>query len=509
MRRTLLLALVAGAVLASAATAATRFGTARAETLRGTARADYVDPRGGRDTVVAGNGADRITSTDGAVDAVSCGGGFDVVAADLGDRLSNCEVVTRRLALDRLSNPDSVHATIVEPDSYAWGSTMVFTYQVGRRPRPAGAAGAIGFSTTTDGGNRWRSGLRPTRTRNNGGRWDTASDPVVGYDAAHGVWLASSLVVSSSESGLTFHLSPDGVAWSDPVVATRSASRELGVDKQWFACDNTATSPYYGRCYLAYTDLRANGRISLQTSSDGGRTWSAPIGSPDAAGTRNQESSPGVQPVVRPNGELLILFLEDDRMSVIRSTDGGGTLSRTQAVAPVSPSTTPRFRAFSLPSADVGPDGTAYLAWADCGGRARCNGSDLMLSRSADGVSWTQPTAIPAAAAPGVYQTLPGIAAHPSRPGLLALTYYRLLPNGAIDAYSARSSNAGRTWTRSVRLTPFSMRREWMPDTQYGPMVGDYLSTSFLNGAPWGTVVIASPPRNGRLDESIYATRLP
>jgi hypothetical protein len=145
----------------------------------------------------------------------------------------------------------------------------------------------------------------------------------------------------------------------------------------------------------------------------------------------------------------------------------------------------------------------------DCGTRPSCDGSDLVLTRSADGVRWTQPNVIPAAASPGAYHALPGLAAHPTVAGRLALTYYRLLPNGAIDAYSARSSDHGARWTRSRRLTPQSMRRAWMPVTQYGPMVGDYVSTSWLGGAPWGTVVIASPPRNGRLDESIHATRLP
>jgi hypothetical protein len=196
-------------------------------------------------------------------------------------------------------------------------------------------------------------------------------------------------------------------------------------------------------------------------------------------------------------------------MSLIRSTDGGATLSRTQFVGPVSPSTTPNFRAFSLPTADVGGDGTVYLTWMDCRGRPACEGSDLVLTRSADGTRWSQPIVIPRPARPGVYHALPGLAAHPTVPGTLALTFYRLAPGGAIDAYSARSADFGQSWTTPRRLTPLSMRRAWMPVTQYGPMVGDYVSSSWLGGVPWGTVVIASPPRNGLLDESIYATRLP
>jgi hypothetical protein len=512
VRRVLAFATVAGVVLASVAPAATRLGTSRAETLRGTPRADFIDPRGGRDRVVAGSGADRIRAFDGAVDRIECGPGADVVAVDLGDRVANdCETVSRRLAVDRISDPEFRHSTHVEPDSFAFGSTLVAVYQVGRAPAPGGSAAVIGFSTTRDGGRTWRSGLLPRLTRNNRpqGEWARASDPVIAYSARHGVWLASSLVSTpSGPSGLTFNRSPDGQTWSDPVVATVAVGRDLAVDKQWATCDNWPQSPHYGRCYLAYTDLVRSSRISLQTSSDGGLTWSAPIGSPDNAG-RNVNQSPGVQPVVRPDGELVIVFLGDDRIAAIRSVDGGRTLSREQLVSSARPVGTPNFRAFSLPSVDVDSSGRIYIAWMDCQFRPGCRGegADLVLARSSpDGVRWEPAFRIAVAPqANGTYYALPGLAADPARPDRLALAYYRLTAGGAIDAFRSTSLDGGRTWAGPTRLTPESIRRSWLPVTQYGPMIGDYISTSFVNGRPIPVIIVAGPPRGGRLEESVFA----
>jgi hypothetical protein len=494
-----------GAVLVSTASAAVFRGTDRAELIRGTPRADFIDPRGGRDRVLAGSGPDRIKAFDGVVDDVRCGSGPDIVAADLGDRLAaDCETVSRRLAVDRTSDPGTRHATIVEPDSFSFGSTLLAVYQVGRVPRPGGAAAATGFSTTRDGGRTWRSGLLPGLTGAQG-TFERASDPVAGYDARHGLWLAASLVISSDESGIAFNRSTDGVVWSAPVIARRLPG-DLAVDKEWFACDNWPSSPYYGNCYLAYTDVRFD-RVALQTSTDGGLTWSDPIASPDLAGRGNRES-PGVQPVVRPNGDLLILFLDDVRMSLLRSSDGGRTLGRRELVASAAPIAPPRFRAFSLPSADVGADGTVYMSWMDCRRYPDCDGADLLLVRSADGVTWSAPARIPLGPTrSGLYYSLPGLAADPARPGRLALAFYRVPSTGGVDAYYAASSNGGATWSRPTRLSPESIERSWLPDTQYGPMVGDYISTSFLNGRPVPIVILAGAPRGTRLDEAVFAAR--
>jgi hypothetical protein len=133
-----------------------------------------------------------------------------------------------------------------------------------------------------------------------------------------------------------------------------------------------------------------------------------------------------------------------------------------------------------------------------------------MLSRSADGIQWSAPARIPTGAVrDGTHDVVPGLAADPERAGRLALAWYRLQPGGGIDAFFVRSSNSGATWTRPRRLNTETMTRQWIAQTTLGPMLGDYISTSFAGGTPVAVLALASRPSAGRLDEAIYAARLP
>src|SRR5581483_4879023 len=69
-----------------------------------------------------------------------------------------------KVSTDTFTNSASEHKTEVEPDTYAWGSTIVSAYQVAR---VFGGGGAdIGFSTSTDGGSTWTHGYLPGLTVN-------------------------------------------------------------------------------------------------------------------------------------------------------------------------------------------------------------------------------------------------------------------------------------------------------------------------------------------------------
>ena len=267
------------AILLLVAGAARRRGGRRAPGARRHERAPTSSPaREGSDRVVARAGNDRIAvEYDGGVDRVSCGAGRDVVAADARDRIeADCEVVSRRIHRDRHTNVDSQHESEVEPDSQTVGQTTVAVFQVGRNR--AGGAASIGFSTSKDGGRTWREGILPGLTANTTppGPSARASDPVVAWDAAHGVWLANTLAIAAGASRLTIHRSVDGLAWSRADRrGVRPSTQNLAYDKNWLTCDNGPTSPFRGRCYLAYTlvgDPRDD--LALQRSDDGGRTWS-------------------------------------------------------------------------------------------------------------------------------------------------------------------------------------------------------------------------------------------
>src|SRR5436189_161730 len=83
---------------------------------------------------------------------------------------------------------------------------------------------------------------------------------------------------------------------------TRSVPTGGSNDKNWIACDNTSTSPFFGNCYTEY-DVTSNGNaFRMRTSSDGGLTWGP------ARATGDNASGLGGQPVVRPNGTVLVPF---------------------------------------------------------------------------------------------------------------------------------------------------------------------------------------------------------
>lgn len=484
--------------------------------LRGTARADFIDGRGGRDRVLAGGGDDRVRAQDGLRDSITCGPGRDLVNADAADALArDCEVVARQISRDTYRNPESQHETEVEPDTFAWGSTIVSTFQVGRTF--GGGAANIGFATSLDGGRTWRSGFLPGLTPYSAppGAFDVASDPVVAYDAEHGVWLITSLGVSAGRSSaLVISRSPDGLTWELPVVATVAGTDDdLLLDKQWLVCDNAATSPFRGGCYLSYSDFRVL-RMSTQTSRDGGLTWSEPVGSPDNAGRKSMNGAfaPAPQPVVRPNGDLVITFYDQDRIAAVRSTDGGATLSPSILVAPAFFNGLLDFRAAPLPSSEVDRDGTVYVVWADCSFRRLCLENDLVLSRSADGLAWSPPERIPIdAVEAGIDHHIPGLAVDPSAGGAtarLALAYYALSPQGGLDVGFVSSGDGGASWSRPQRLSAETMALGWLPETRSGRMVGDYISTSFAGANAVPVFAVASTPGR-RFNQAMFAAVLP
>jgi hypothetical protein len=464
----------------------------------GTARADLLAGRDGSDRVVARAGNDRVAvEYDGGTDRVSCGPGVDIVAADLLDRIdADCEVVSRRIHRDRHVDPEAQHESEVEPDSLTVGATTVAVFQVGRTR--TGGASSIGFSTSRDGGRSWRQGILPGLTGNTvpPGPALRASDPVVAYDAAHRVWLANSLTINPGvATRLTVHRSADGVTWSGPVEAALAQQAELAYDKNWLTCDNGAASPFRGRCYLAYTLAggRSDDALALQRSDDGGRTWSAPV--------TMRTVVTGVIPVVLPTGRLVLAFWSGRTgMVSITSADGGVTLDAPVVISSLEQRSVRPFRAPPLIAADVDTAGGVVAVWQDCRFRPECDAHDVVLSRSADGTTWSQPTRVTS----GRNAVMPTIGVDPVS-GRLAIVYYALQRNG-VDA-EVVTSRDGTSWTAPQRLNPRRMPLEWMPQTTLGRMLADYIGVTWAGGRPLVVYVLASPPRNGKLRQAIYAAR--
>jgi BNR repeat-like domain len=420
-----------------------------------------------------------------------------------------------RVSADPYSDPAGQHATEVEPDSFATKSTVVGAFQVGRTF--AGGASNIGWATVQNGGKATENGFLPGITKVAGGPYDVASDPSVAYDAAHRVWLISSLAhVDPIPLGAAMVVSRslDGIQWSGPVTIA-DGRPSGGLDKNWTTCDNTPSSPFFGHCYTEFDDNDQGDRIEMSTSTDGGNTWGAPQGLP--AGDLGVYTQLGIggQPLVQPDGTVIVPIdnLAETEVRAFRSTDGGASWSTTVSVSPINRHIVAGgLRAPPFPSAEVDRAGDVYVVWADCRFRAGCTSNDLVLSKSADGLNWTSPTRIPIDPVDsGADHFIPGLAVNPDTAGphaRLALTYYSY-PKAACTSATCElnvgfisSTDGGSTWTSPTKLAgPMSL--DWLANTSQGRMVGDYISTSFVHNDAVPFFAEANPPTGGAFDEAI------
>jgi hypothetical protein len=426
-----------------------------------------------------------------------------LVVLTAGPVLAN--VPLTQVSTDPYSNAASQHRTEVEPDTFSFGSTIVSAFQVGRIF--GGGAANIGWARSGDGGATWTNGFLPGTTTVAGGPFSAISDPAVAFDARHGVWLISSLGIPSSGSRrVVTSRSTNGVTWSNPVATSTTGNP----DKNWIACDNTASSPFYGNCYTEWDNTADGNRIKLQTSTNGGLSWGP------ARNTGDNATGIGGQPVVRPNGTVLVPMDNANQSQIrsFRSIDGGASWRATVLVSSISRHTVAGgLRTSPLPSAEIDAVGTAYVVWQDCRFRSGCPANDIVMSKSTSETTWGPVTRVPIdATSSTVDHFIPGIGVDRSTSGAsarLGLAYY-YYPTAACSAATCQlnvgfisSTNGGASWSAATSVAG-PMQLGWLANTSQGRMVGDYISTSVLSGGrAWPTIAVAAAPSGGLFNEAM------
>ena len=449
-----------------------------------------------------------ITVASGAVAAIAI-----VLSALLGAGVTRATIGAAPVSSDPYTNTTSQHQTEVEPDTFAFGSTVVSAFQVGRFFD--GGASNIGWATSIDGGVTWTNGFLPSLTvfSTPSGTAGRVSDPAVAYDATHGVWLITSLSLTSAGvvNGIVVSRSSDGTHWGAPVNVAPGS----GYDKEWIVCDNGAGSPFKGRCYTSWDNFGANNTLLTSTSLDGGLTWGAPIAAVDGA------TGLGTQPLVQPNGTLIIPSLGvgafGGSIISIRSTNGGASFSAAVVISSISVHPTVAMRAGALPSAEIDAGGKIYVAWHDCRFRAGCAANDIVYSASADGIAWSAVSRVPIdPLTSGVDHFIPGLAVDTTTSGAagrIGLVYYYFSSAACttstcqLNAGFVASSDGGATWTPPKRLNANAMSVSWLPDTNQGRMVGDYIAAVFTPGAVASVIPIASAPSGAAFNLAMYSDR--
>src|SRR5438067_3190451 len=438
-----------------------------------------------------------------------------VAAALISAAGAQANVALSQVSADPYTNTTSQHATELEPDTFAYGGTVVATFQVGRFFN--GGATNIGFVRSGDGGTTWDApGFLPGMTFNSGAAsspYERVSDPSVAYDAAHGVWLISSIPLLPGNlvvpTVFVNRSTDDGRTWSNPISIPPPVSNSVDLDKNWTACDNNASSPFRGHCYTELDNFGDGDLELMSTSTDGGLTWSTPIR------TDGNDKGLGGQPLVQPNGRVIVPFESlNGTITAFHSDNGGASWSRGFKVARI------RFhrvagglRTSPLPSAEIAGDGKVYVGWEDCRFRKGCTSNDIVFSTSTDGVDWTDPARVPIDdVTSSVDHFIPGLAVDPTTSGPsthLALTYY-FYPNancgGAcrLEVGYISSPDGGAHWGAATQLAgPMALSE--IANTSQGPMVGDYISTSFSGTKATTVFAVGKQTETAAFDEAMYS----
>lgn len=387
----------------------------------------------------------------------------------------------------------ALHETGYEPAAASFGSTMVSVFQLGRFTGAQGnGATNLGWTTSTDNGHHWHTGVFSGTTKYAGGSYDAISNASVAYDPAHHTWLAVFLLidhttvdgfVGPSQVDIGVSRSQDGgLTWSKPVMASVAPSGNVSYDKPWMSCDTSVRSPFYGHCYILWN---ASPAIDLSTSTDGGRTWGA------VKHSAQPFSGVSGELVVQPDGTVVVLTPDDgvigpnprqQEMVAFTSTDGGQSWGAPVPVAPYA----------DFPGLTVDAHGTLYGAWIV----ADTNGSAIVLTHSTDGIHWTVPQTIIGPEGSAIFYNDVALAADPRAEGPwghLALTYYvsdgSSVSSSTMQAFLLTSTNGGRQWSSAQPLSgPMSVN--WLVPSR---TVGDYTSLVFNHGSVFPFFVIGTP----------------
>ncbi|GCE03385.1 sialidase family protein [Dictyobacter aurantiacus] len=428
---------------------------------------------------------------------------FPLIAVWLGalvfSPLASAATTLVQLSSDPYSNSSSQHQTEVEPDSFSFGSTIVAAFQVGRIY--GGGSSNIGWATSNDNGTTWSHGFLPGTTTfaTPAGSFTAISDASVTYDAAHNAWLISSLGITTSntEVVVTSRSADGGHTWSNPITVASGS-----LDKNWIVCDNTASSPYYGHCYTEWDRTSSSNLLQMSTSTDGGITWGT------AKATAGNNHGLGGQPLVQPNGTVIVPYLSSSgNIAAFTSSNGGTSWTRAVAVSAVNDHGVSGLRTEALPSAEIDGAGKVYVVWQDCRFESGCSANDIVMSTSTNGSTWSTVTRIPTdAVGSGIDHVIPGIAVDKATSGSsthLALTYYYCSSSCQLQVGFVSSNNGGASWSTATTLTSTPISLSWIANTSQGRMVGDYISTSFANGKAFPIFAVATAPTGSTFNETI------
>ena len=345
--------------------------------------------------------------------------------------------------------------------------------------------------------------------------WQSGNDPSVGFDHMGNAYVMYGAFPRpfTGESGVYIAKSTDqGMSWTPHirVIEHKGAMTPDSAfeDKYYIEIDRSPSSPYHGWMYTPWkrvTDRDSATEIVFTRSTDGGMTWSTPVGvSPRKPGTSTHITFGQSFPLVKTgaDGEIYAVWNDGPARSIgfARSTDGGETwtdptypvsgyeyLGTERHITDANGDTTEKyhvlkgtFRAETYPTIAVDYSnsprrGWIYLCWS--AGET----PDIFFTRSSDqGETWTEPKVIQSEAFGD--QWWPWISVDETN-GDIGVMYSDSRDDPAnifINTYVSYSSDGGETWIDRKSTDAVS-------DFRDNPFVnqvfaGDYSGNAFRDG---------------------------
>lgn len=353
-----------------------------------------------------------------------------------------------------------------------------------------------GFYASLDGGATWTDGILSE------GSYAYQSDPVVAA-CANGSFVYASLSFNATVGGgvYAYRSTDGGLTWPQKSAVVTAAS----LDKEWIACDATASSPFANRVYVGYREVPPGlGALRVKRSVDGGLTWSAAVNVSDE--TTNSKN--GIALATGPGGQVYATWL-DFATSQIKfdvSLDGGVTFGTDKLLAGIVqvPEIPYLERPNSLPAIAVdlsgGPyQGHIYVIWT-----AYQNGDcDIRFRRSADGgATWTPLAFVnDNAVGNGADQFFPGVTVDPLGRVIVTFSDTRRAP--ATDRYElwgAISRDGGQSFDTNFLIA------DAVSDPPNERFLGDYAGVAATADR---VVPVWSDARAATGELDLYTDRFP
>jgi hypothetical protein len=395
----------------------------------------------------------------------------------------------------------------------------------------SGGSRNLVLGTSFDGGKSWANIPLQGVGILAGGEFQRVTDPWVDFGPSNRVYAFSlGFDDTGPDNGLFVNTSIDGgLTWGAPVPVIIDRQFEFFNDKNALAADDWSSSPNRGNVYLAWDRLIEDplgqpfvgtytGPAMFSRSTDGGASFSTPQ---VIFATGNNKQTIGNVPVAFPNGDVAVLgtYFENASLGknsqhlwIAVSRNGGATFSAPRLVMEMQSLPVPGLRTGdTVPMFAVAPDGTLYATWQDV---RFSNGkrTDVLVTSSRDeGQTWSMPVKANDTPAGAQDAFTPAIAVDAR--GRVGILYYDLrddtsTKDGAFmtTEWLTTSTDGGRTWSPSRRLTPAFDHAAAAPAG--GFFLGDYqaLDSAGTQFQPFFAANLALQA-NGQLGSDVFSTR--